>query len=261
MSKETDKISVRDLYGDLHIHTIEGSDDAKHTLEDIIRSYGRIGVRFIAVTDHNTCLSREDINSNPLDSNELLVISGAEVDIDEDGELKAEEATLEKSKFTIASIHENADESTDTRLLKAIKNPFVDVIGHPGRYCLNHEIDWDTLVTEAVKYDKALEVNLLTLQKIMSGVKEDINLFETIEILGKDAISSISDSGVLISIGTDLHNNRIITDNQNVGFNWRYICELADLLANAGIKSRNIINTWPIDRINLWVESHREQIV
>jgi hypothetical protein len=95
----------------------------------------------------------------------------------------------------------------------------------------------------------------------MSGEKGDINLFETIETLGEEAISSISYSGALISIGTDLHNNRIITDNQNVGYNWRYICELADLLANVGIKSRNIINTWPVDQIELWVGSHRKQIV
>ncbi|HUK47800.1 MAG TPA: DNA polymerase/3'-5' exonuclease PolX [Terriglobales bacterium] len=170
-------ISQQDLQGDVHMHTIE--TDGRNTIQEMAEAARERGYKYMAITDHSKNLAF----ANGLDDARALehieriramnervggirIFAGIEVDILEDGALDLSDPVLEKMDLVIASVHSHFNQSAEemtARLLKAIANPNVSIIGHPtGRILLRRDAypyDMDAVLDAAAKNKVAMELN------------------------------------------------------------------------------------------------------
>src|SRR6476661_5744 len=172
-----DLITQADLRGDVHMHTIE--TDGRNTIEQMAAAAEEYGYKYIAITDHSKNLAF----ANGLDDEravehiqriravndmvgELTILAGIEVDILADGTLDLSDSVLEQMDTVIASVHSHFNQSPSemtARLLKAIDNPNVSIIGHPtGRMLLRRDAygyDMDAILKAAARNKVAMELN------------------------------------------------------------------------------------------------------
>ena len=170
-------ISSADLRGDLHMHTTV--TDGKDDLETMVRAARAAGLEYIAITDHSKALAM----ANGLDETRALehaarirelnhrvdgihVLAGIECDILPDGSLDLADDCLAQLDLVIASVHSaiRQDEAEITaRLLRAIDNPWVDIIAHPtNRMLLRREparLNLERVFEAAARQGVALEIN------------------------------------------------------------------------------------------------------
>ena len=170
-------ITQRDLQGDVHMHTVE--TDGRNTIEEMAAAAREHGYKYMAITDHSKNLAF----ANGLDDERALkhihriraandaidgirIFAGVEVDILADGSLDLSDSVLAQMDLVIASVHSHfnqpAEEMT-ARLLAAIQNPNVSVIGHPtGRILLRRDsypFDMDEVLRAAARHKVAMELN------------------------------------------------------------------------------------------------------
>jgi DNA polymerase (family 10) len=169
-------IERSDLRGDLHVHTTE--TDGKDSLEAMIEGALAEGLEYVAITDHTQSLAM----ANGLDETRALahaeairsmdgrgglrVLAGVECDIRSDGTLDLADECLASLDLVVASVHSalNQDPQQMTeRLLRAIDNPHVDILGHPtGRMLLRREpspFDVGAVIAAAARRGVAVEIN------------------------------------------------------------------------------------------------------
>lgn len=170
-------VEVSDIRCELHAHTTES--DGQLSIVELAELAKSRGFHTIAVTDH----SRASAQANGLSVERLMrhidavraaeqavggirILAGSEVDILADGHLDYDDETLAKLDIVVASPHTalRQDPAAATeRLLKAIQNPFVHIIGHPtGRIILGREglsPDIRTVAAAAAEHGVALEIN------------------------------------------------------------------------------------------------------
>jgi DNA polymerase (family 10) len=169
-------ITRADLRGDLHTHSTE--TDGRDSVEAMVHAAGEAGLEYMAVTDHSRALAM----ANGLDESRALahaarvraldgtsgvrVLAGIECDILADGRLDLADDCLAELDVVVASIHsafsQDRQQMTD-RLLRAIENPRVDILGHPtGRLLLKrspYAVDLEAIVGAAARHGVALEIN------------------------------------------------------------------------------------------------------
>ena len=169
-------IELADLRGDLHMHTTES--DGKDDLRAMAEAARDAGLLYVAITDHSQSLAM----ANGLDERRTLahaatiraadgqhgvrLLAGIECDIKPDGTLDLADDCLASLDFVVASVHsgfnQDRQQMTD-RLLRAIENPYVDVLGHPtGRRILRREpypVDIEAVIDAAARRGVALEIN------------------------------------------------------------------------------------------------------
>jgi DNA polymerase (family X) len=170
-------ITQADLQGDVHMHTVE--TDGRNTIEEMAEAASERGYKYMAITDHSKNLAFanglddkravEHINriraANEANG-KIRIFAGVEVDILGDGTLDLSDTVLEQMDLVIASVHSHFNqtpaEMTD-RLLKAVQNPNVSLLGHPtGRLLLRRDaysFDIDAVLKEAAKNRVAMELN------------------------------------------------------------------------------------------------------
>jgi DNA polymerase (family 10) len=169
-------IERADLRGDLHTHSTE--TDGKDDVRTMVEAAGAAGLEYLAVTDHSQSLAM----ANGLDETRALehaariraldghagvrTLAGVECDILPDGTLDLDNDCLSALDIVVASVHSafNQDRGQmTTRVLRAIENPHVDIIGHlTGRKLLAREpypIDVEAIVDAAARHGVALEIN------------------------------------------------------------------------------------------------------
>jgi DNA polymerase (family 10) len=170
-------VEVEDIQGDLHMHT--NWSDGSYSTEEMIEAARKRGYKYVAITDHSKSLgvagglSDEDLMRHAeevraLDArySDIRVLAGAEVDIRQDGTLDYSDELLARLDFVVASVHSGfkQDRATLTeRVVRAMQNPYVRVIGHPtGRLIGDrepYELDFDAVMKEAARTRTCLEVN------------------------------------------------------------------------------------------------------
>ena len=170
-------IEAADLKGDVHMHTTES--DGREPLETMAAAAQAKGLEYIAITDHTQSLAMangldeartmahaERIRTFSKTLKRLTVLAGAEVDILSDGRLDLADDCLKQLDVVIVSLHSNLqqDESETTRrLIRAIENPYVDIVGHPtARWLLRREgakLRLEKVIDAAVANGVALEIN------------------------------------------------------------------------------------------------------
>ncbi len=172
-----DLITQEDLKGDVHMHTV--ATDGKCTIEEMAEAARDRGYEYMAITDHSKNLAF----ANGLDDKRavehikkirkaakniegITVFAGIEVDILADGELDLSDSVLEQMDVVVASVHSHfaqERQQTTDRLLRAVANPNVSIIGHPtGRLLLRREgysFDHEAVFIAAAKAGVAMEHN------------------------------------------------------------------------------------------------------
>jgi DNA polymerase (family X) len=170
-------IERADLRGDLHSHSTY--TDGRASIEEMARAADAAGLEYLAVTDHSQRLAMvngldpqrlrdqwreiEDVQSRV----KVRLLRGIEVDILEDGALDLSDDVLAELDWVVASVHSKISQPHDEmtrRLVTAIKNPHVDVIGHPnGRILIDKRagssFDFNEVARAAACEGCALEVN------------------------------------------------------------------------------------------------------
>jgi DNA polymerase (family 10) len=206
-------VELDDIKGDLHVHSsfdIETSHDlGENSLEELGQKAHELGYQYIAIADHNPSVAGhtsaqierllarrlkliEQINP----SRGIKLLNSLEVDILADGTLAIPDQILSDLDLVVASVHSSFNQDLGTmtkRVLKALENPNVDILGHPtGRLIGSregYEVDWRKVFNVCKKNHKALEVN---------AWPERLDLPD---ILVKEATGN----GVKLVISTDAH--------------------------------------------------------
>jgi DNA polymerase (family 10) len=170
-------ISVQDLRGEVHMHTVE--TDGKCTIDEMAAAAKARGYQYIAITDHSKNLAFANglddkravqhiarIHAANEQTDGITIMAGIEVDILGDGALDLSDAVLEQMDVVVASVHsafnQESQQMTD-RLLRALSNKNVSILGHPtGRLLLRRDaypFDMDAVLKTALKNKVAMELN------------------------------------------------------------------------------------------------------
>jgi DNA polymerase (family 10) len=200
-------VEVSDIRGDLHVHT--GWSDGHASIEEMARAAKSMGYRYISVNDHTHSLGiahgldaerleaqREEIEEVNARIKRFTVLSGTEVDILSDGSLDFPDEVLGRLDVVVASIHSGFNQSRDRitgRILSAMENPHVDIIGHPTGRLLGtrqpYAVDMGRVIEAAAETGTALEINAY---------------YERLDLNDVDSRRA-AESGVKIAISTDAH--------------------------------------------------------
>ncbi len=157
------------ITADLHVHTI-ASGHAYSTVEEIARAAALAGLQMVALTDHGPCMPGGphayhfgNLRMLPPKLHGVELLHGVEANImDKEGRLDLGEPYLRRLDIVLAGLHIqcfsplDAAGNTDA-LVAALKNPYVDVVVHPGNP--EYPVDLERLVLAAVAAGKALEIN------------------------------------------------------------------------------------------------------
>ena len=167
-----------DIRGDVHMHTT--ASDGRNSIREMADAAVECGLKYIAITDHTKALAM----TGGLDEKRALehiarirevdaemegrlrVFAGIEVDILADGALDLDDEVLAQMDVVIASVHSKFDqprEEMTARVLRAIENPYVRILGHPtGRLLLRREpfaIEMGEILRRAGELGVAVEHN------------------------------------------------------------------------------------------------------
>lgn len=203
-NKIPDLIDLKDIKGDLHTHSTYS--DGQNSIEEMALEAIRYGYKYIAITDHSPNLkvangvSLEDLKRKKQEIETLKaklnfpILYGTEVDILGDGTIDYDDKTLSEFDIVIASIHTNLEKDTTKRILKAMENKFVHIIGHPTTRLINKrppaELDFKKIFQQAKSTNTILEINAQPLRLDLP----DIHIREAKE-----------NYGIKFCINTDAH--------------------------------------------------------
>ena len=200
-------VEFTDLRGDLHAHT--NWSDGRQTLQDMVAAAQAEGLEYFAITDHSV----SSVVANGLDQRRLLdqvkqvrelnaavdgitVLAGSEVDIRRYGELDFSDEVLAQLDIVVASVHSNfnlTEAEMTARIIRAIENPFVNIIGHPTGRMLGHRpmypLNIAAIIEAAAENNTVLEIN---------GSPSRLDLDSRFVRQAKAA-------GVLLAVNTDAH--------------------------------------------------------
>jgi DNA polymerase (family X) len=183
-------IELGDLRGDLHSHTT--ASDGTASIEEMARAAAEAGYEYLAITDHSASFGfgdevspdrlREQIErihalSGSAEAGGVQLLAGSEVNILPDGSLDYDDALLAELDWVVASVHSSFGmpaEAMTARIVRAIENPMVDVIGHlSGRKIESrppYEFDFEAVVAAAVAGGTMLEINASPARRDMNDV-------------------------------------------------------------------------------------------
>jgi DNA polymerase (family 10) len=171
-------VQLSDLRGVFHNHTTESDGD--HTLDQMAAAAEAHGWEYLGISDHSKSSFQasgldeprlakqlEDIAQlNASKKYRLRVLSGSEVDILKDGTLDFSDDVLARLDFVVASVHTlfTLDRDAQTaRIIKAIENEHVDMVGHLTGRLLNkrepYDVDIAKVIDAAAANDTIIELN------------------------------------------------------------------------------------------------------
>ncbi|UTF52890.1 DNA polymerase/3'-5' exonuclease PolX [Natronosalvus rutilus] len=203
-----DLLTREDIRGDLHTHT-EWSD-GNNSIDEMVAAAAEQGYDYYAIADHaegpgvvggmgltdaEILDQVEEIREVGADA-DLEVFAGIEANVDAEGEIGLSEDVIDALDVIVASPHSALDQDSDAaneRLIRAVENPAIDVLGHPSGRLLNQReglaIDAAALGEAAAANDTALEVNSNPHRLDLWG----------------SAVQAAIDEGAAIAVNTDAH--------------------------------------------------------
>ncbi|GAV31587.1 3'-5' exodeoxyribonuclease [Coriobacteriaceae bacterium EMTCatB1] len=200
-------VEVGDIRGDLHVHSV--ATDGRSTLAQIRDRARDLGYEYVAITDHAERLRMvggldlpalerqwEEIDRLNADGQGPRLLKGIELNIDDAGQVDYPPEVLARFDVCIASLHTGwgqPREVATARVLAAMENPHVDVIGHlTGRILRRREpisLDLEAVVAKAVETGTVLELDAYPDRLDISDV----------------VVRMAVEAGALISVDTDAH--------------------------------------------------------
>ena len=232
-------IEQSDLRGDLQMHTTES--DGRHSIEQMAQAARKMGYEYVAITDHSKAVTV----ANGMDEARtreharriraakvggIRILAGIEVDILKDGRLDLADEVLAELDIVVASIHSfmNMERAEITeRMLAAIENPYVQIIGHPtGRILLRRDAmayDMESILDAARRRGVVVECN---------AAPDRLDL--------KDAyLRMAKERGVRVVISTDAHSIK------NLEL-MRYGVQMA---RRGWIEKKDVLNALPLEQM------------
>jgi DNA polymerase (family X) len=229
-------IEASDIKGDVHMHTTE--TDGRNSIVEMAEAAIARGLQYTAITDHTKNLPM----TNGLDEKRALehikhiqevdqqmegrirIFTGIEVDILADGSLDMDDEVLAQMDVVIASVHsrfEQPREEMTARLIRAVENPYVRILGHPtGRQLLRREpyaMDTGAVIRRCAELGVAVEHNAAP---------------ERLDLSDRD-LRLARECGCKIVINTDAHMTRVVGE-------WRYGIRQ---LRRAWLTASDVVNT------------------
>jgi DNA polymerase (family 10) len=204
-------IEEADIRGDVHMHTHE--TDGKNSIQEMAEAAHARGLRYIAITEHskNLAMARGLDEKRALEhlarirevdramEGRIRIFTGIEVDILGDGTIDLADEVLAQMDVVIASVHSRFDQTREemtARVLRAIENPYVKILGHPtGRQILRREpyaVDLSTIFRRAAALGVAMEHNAAPAR---------------LDLCDRD-LRLAKEMGCRIAINTDAHDTR-----------------------------------------------------
>jgi DNA polymerase (family 10) len=187
-------VELADVTGDLHSHTTYS--DGRDTLEQMALAARQRGYGYLAVTDHpRGTLAEQDLEIDALNARlkPFKLLKGIEVNIRIDGSLSLPDDVLAERDWVIASLHAAFDRNPTERVLAAMDNPHVDMIGHLTARKINirppADVQFERVVERALETGTFLEIN---------SQPNRLDLRDTHARMAGEA-------GVKIAVNTDAH--------------------------------------------------------
>ncbi len=241
-------IGFKDLKGDLQVQT--NWTDGAHSIEAMAQAAVAAGLEYIAITDHTKRLAMtgglnekqvlkqgeeiDRINSRLRQGfggqAKFRILKGSECDILKDGSMDLEDEALAKLDVVGGSIHSyfNLPKAEQTkRLIRAMRNPHVDIIFHPNGRIINqrpaYELDWDEIIKVAKETGTVIEIN---------AYPDRLDIWD-------ELIRKCVTAGVKMAIDSDGHSQHHFS-----------VLEYGIAQARRGWASKNdIINVWPVEKM------------
>jgi DNA polymerase (family 10) len=192
-------VELEDIRGDLHCHSTWS--DGKNTLEQMALAARDRGYQYLAITDHpRGTLAEQDVEVDQLNKRlaPFRILKGIEVNIRVDGSLSLPDEVLAERDWVIASLHGAFDRDPTERVLAAMENPHVDLIGHLTARKINirppADVNVERVIEKAVETGTFLEIN---------SQPNRLDLRDTHARLAGEA-------GVKILVSTDAHELRAL---------------------------------------------------
>ncbi|MDP8243391.1 MAG: DNA polymerase/3'-5' exonuclease PolX [Candidatus Hinthialibacter antarcticus] len=237
-------IEAKHIRSALHNHTTDS--DGFLSLEELANQAKARGYAFIAVTDHSGSLgvanglSPERLKrqiEQVREFNETVkgieVLAGTEVDIRADGRLDFDDDLLKELDVVIASVHASFEQLKDkmtARILRAIENPYVDIIAHPTGRLIGRrppiEFDEEAVFAKAAETQTVMEINCYPARLDLNDVH----------------IRQAKAHGVLFSINTDTHKVEHF-DHLELG---------VKMARRGGLSADNVINSMTCKQYLSW---------
>jgi DNA polymerase (family 10) len=175
--KMPELVEQKDIRGDLHVHS--DWSDGRASIQEIAQAAKTLGYEYIALCDHSPSVGIaggldpekleqkiEAIAAANETLDEITVLVGTEVDIKADGRLDYPDEILARCDVVVASVHmgqQQKERAITGRLISAIENENVDIIGHPTGRIIDrrppYEVDMQAVLEAASRTGTAMEIN------------------------------------------------------------------------------------------------------
>ncbi|MBK1830098.1 DNA polymerase/3'-5' exonuclease PolX [Verrucomicrobiaceae bacterium R5-34] len=244
-------VELENLRGTFHNHTT--ASDGKNTLEEMAEAARDLGLQYLGIADH----SKSQFQANGLYPDRLLkqvaaiqelnqswddfqIFTGTEVDILKDGSLDFEDDVLEQLDYSVASIHGSfqlPEKEMTARIIKAMENPHVTMIGHlTGRLLLRREgyaVDVDKVIDCAIRTGTIIELNCNPRRLDM-----DWRHWQRAR-----------DKGLMTSINPDAHATEQL----------QYLAYGIRLARKGWLSREDVLNCMTLDEVQRWLKLPKEQ--
>jgi len=234
-------VELKDIKGDLQMHTTWS--DGWNSIEEMAQAGIDCGYEYIAITDHSPTLGItkgltedrvykqiEEINKINKKYKNFRILTGIEVDVRDNGQLDLPNSVLNELDIVVASIHTKFNLPKDQmtkRIIKALENPVVDILGHPTGRLLGKrepfEVNMEKIIEAAKANKKVLELN---------GCPDRLDLTDIY-------LKQAKEKGVKIAISTDAHKNLHLKDWMRYG---------VGMARRGWLEKKDVVNTLPLDK-------------
>lgn len=234
-------IQYGSIRGDFHCHTVKS--DGTNRLEDMVAAAKKLGYEYVAITDHSKGeriahgLSDEamekwlkEIRAAASKIKGIKVFAGSEVDILPDGELDFPDDLLKKMDIVVGSVHsrfKSTKEEMTRRILTALDNKHLDILGHPTGRLIGKREPYDS---DLRKIFAAAAENKVLLEINAHPERSDLK-----DIHAREAKSL----GCRFAINTDAHSTESL----------RFMGLGVAIARRAWLSAEDVVNTKPVKEL------------
>jgi len=236
-------IPYNSILGDLQVTT--NWTDGSASIAEMAETAMKLGLKYIAITDHTKSLAmaggldekkleRQGREIDKLNQESRIknhgfrILKSAEINILKDGSLDIKNEALKKLDLVCVAVHSNfkmARSEMTKRIIKAMANPYINILFHPTGRIINrrppYELDMDEIIKAAKKYGVALEINAFPERLDL----KDIHARKAVE------------AGVKLTIDTDAHSPEHL----------KYLNFGVAQARRGWAKKSDVLNTLPVD--------------
>ena len=241
-------IETRNIRAELHAHTTWS--DGQTGILELAQGAKKRGYKVLAITDHSPSIGlvngltperlleqRKEIDKvRKKMGDTLLLLHGIELEIRADATLDLPDEVLAWLDIVVASLHVSIRQpraQATARLVAAMRNPHVDIIGHPSNRMLpdreGADLDWDVVLQTAAETGTALEINANPKRLDL----DDVQARRAIEM------------GIRLAINTDAHHPDHL----------EFLSFGVATARRGWVTTKDVINAWTPKQLQAWLKS------